>query len=232
MPVARPREMDILPFDHPGWDDRGTLTVADVSTVEAVEFVSRWHYAGCGAGNSINAGLYCGMHLVGVAAFGVPISQDAAASVFGVAHAGHVWDLSRFVLVDEAPRNTESWFLVRALRHLKSARPSAWAVTSFADSTEGHIGTIYQATNAMYGGMTGVATQYVDQDGRLRSDRSNGRRITRRVADQRGWTPIRREAKHRYVFLLPDNRTHRRHLTRLLRWTGQPYPKREGDHGC
>lgn len=221
--------MDALPFDEPESWATSTLLVARVSSAEATEFVSRWHYARGGAGNTINVGLYHGMRLVGVAAFGIPVSADAAASVLGEDNADHVLDLGRFVLVDEAPHNTESWFLSRALRHLKAHRPHTWAVTSFADSTEGHIGTIYQATNAIYAGATLARTQYCDQRGRVRSDRMDGTRLSLADAQQRGWQPARRLPKHRYVFLTPDNRAHRRQLLNLLRWSPQPYPKASGE---
>lgn len=218
-----------LPFDRPQAWGPSTLTVGPVVGREARAFIATHHYSGGGGLNTINVGLYHGMELVGVAAFGVPVSMDAAASVFGRDHADRVMDLQRLVLVDDAPRNTESWFIVRALRALKRERPSTWAVTSFADSTQGHIGTIYQATNAIYGGTGGAEMQFIDQHGRLRSNRMDGRRVTVADGADRGWTPIRRGHKHRYLFLTSDNRAHRRLLERTLLWERQPYPRADPD---
>jgi hypothetical protein len=217
---------DVLPFDVPDWTH---LTVGPVSTAEGADFVRRWHYAGGGAGSCTHIGLYRGVQLVGTAAFGTPVSGDAAASVFGPEHQDRVMDLQRFVLVDEAPGNTESWFLVRALRAYKAERPQTWAVTSFADSSQGHRGVIYQATNAIYGGVRSAETQFVDSRGRLRANRMDGKRVSPAQAHAWGWEPVRRQGKHRYLFLTPDDRAHRRHLMRLLRWTPQPYPKRDED---
>ena len=220
--------MDILPFDEPTTWDADTLSVAPVGRAEVIAFLARWHYTKGGGANTFNVGLYHGLRLVGVAAFGYPISMDAAASVFGPDDAEHVMDLGRFALVDEAPHNTESWFLVRALQTLKTRRPHIWAVTAFADPTEGHQGTIYQATNAIYAGCgAGSRTQYLDARGVLHSDRCNGHRVGLDEARQRGWSPVRRAAKHRYLLLMPDNKTHRRMLQKRLRWTSQPYPGRE-----
>jgi hypothetical protein len=199
--------------------------VGPISTREAAAFVGRWHYSGGGGGNCICVGLYRGLVLVGVAAFGVPVSLDAAASVFGSEHHASVMDLQRFVLVDEAPRNSESWFLVRALRQLKLRRPQTWAVTSFADSTQGHRGVIYQATNAIYAGVAEARTAFIDQDGVLKSDRLDGHWVKIQDGIGRGWTPVRRGVKHRYLFLTPDNRRHRRRLQQMVRWESQPYPK-------
>jgi hypothetical protein len=223
----------VLPYDLPEWDD---LTVGPVGTREGSRFIARHHYAGGGGGNATCVGLYRGVELVGVAAFASPVSGDAAASVFGPDHYDRVMDLQRFVLVEEAPKNTESWFLVRALREYKRRRPETWAVTSFADATQGHLGTIYQATNAIYSGQGAATTQYIDQSGALRSNRStkvsghgNFPGLTRAQGAALGWIATRRLGKHRYLFLTPDDRAHRRELLRLVRWESQPYPKRTAD---
>jgi hypothetical protein len=54
----------------------------------------------------------------------------------------------------------------------------------------------------------------------------DGRRVTRAAANEKGWLPVPTVGKHRYLFLLPNDRAHRRELLRLLRWESQPYPKR------
>lgn len=222
------RYSDPLPFDAPDWSSKDNLTVGRVPTAVGADFIARHHYArGCGI-NVICFGLYRGARLEGVAAFANSASQDAAASVFGPEHTAHVRDLQRFVLVDEAPKNSESWFLVRALRMFKKHKPDLWAVTSYADTGYGHRGTIYQATNAIYSGTGtggGASWRFVDASGRMRSERQNGRTITRAEAIERGWSIHRATPKHRYVFLTPDGRSHRRQLISLLRWTSEPYPK-------
>src|SRR5574343_2015619 len=82
-------------------------------------------------------------NLVGVCAFATPNSENVRASIFGKDHVSRVTELHRLVLLDEVPKMAESWFIVRALKGLKEYRPNLWAVVSFADSTEGHVGTIY-----------------------------------------------------------------------------------------
>ena len=64
-----------------------------------------------------------------------------------------VTDLRRFALVEEAPRNTESFFLGRTLRLIKQGK-LAQKVLTFADETQGHQGTIYKACNFKHIGMT------------------------------------------------------------------------------
>lgn len=171
-------------------------------------------------------GLFAGETLIGVCAFATPNSENVRSSVFGPEYKQHVTELHRLVILDVTPTNTESWFIARALRGLKQYRPGIWAVLSFADSTEGHNGTIYQATNALFTGTTSRARFWRDPTGRLRHPRQNGHNVTPAEAKEMGWKPEMREAKRRYLFLLPDDRRHKKTLVSLLKQTPMPYPAR------
>lgn len=89
---------------------------------------------------------------------------------------------------------------------------------SFSDSTEGHEGTIYKATNAYRLGTTGRARFYRDKDGRLRHPRQNGVDISLDEAKRRGWTPEIREAKNRYLYLLPSSRSEKKKLIQMCKY--------------
>jgi len=90
------------------------------------------------------------------------------------AAAGDAVDLGRFVLVDDVPANGESWFLARAFELL---RRDVAGVVSFSDPMArtrangdvvfgGHVGTIYQAFNAVYLGRARADTVRLLPDGR------------------------------------------------------------------
>jgi hypothetical protein len=170
-------------------------------------------------------GLFDSQGLVGVCAFATPSSENVRASIFGADHKQGVTELHRLVLLDEVPKNAESFFIVRALKELKKQRPYYNAVISFADATQNHLGIIYQATNALYCGTSSPATFYLDETGRLRHPRQNGVNITADEAKKRGWVATKREGKHRYIYLLPDNRTHLKELKSLFKLKTMPYPK-------
>lgn len=189
-------------------------------------FIKEHHYAHGSHNGPMCWGLFDGSKIIGVIAFATPNSENVRSSVFGVEYKSHVTELHRLVLLDCAPKNTESWFIVRALRELKNVKPEIWAVVSFADSTQGHIGTIYQATNALYYGMSSPAKFYMDQEGRLRHPRQCGVNITLAEASRRGWAVTMRQAKHRYLFLLPDTRRHMKEIRSLLKVKILPYPKK------
>lgn len=189
------------------------------------EFIRTHHYSRGSHNGPICYGLFDAADLIGVLAFATPNSENVRGSVFGHEHVSRVTELHRLVILDDTPCNTESWFISRVLKMHKAGRgKDLWAVVSFADSTEGHLGVIYQATNAIYYGMSAPATFYMDQDGRLRHPRQQGVNITRKEAESRGWTAVKRQAKHRYCYLLgssTDRKVHRE----MLKITPQPYPK-------
>lgn len=64
-----------------------------------------------------------------------------------------VMELRRLVLVDDTPKNSESYFIGRTLRWLK-ANTAVTTIVSYADPNYGHSGVIYRATNFEHVGMT------------------------------------------------------------------------------
>ena len=200
-------------------------TVRQIPGGRGRDFIKAYHYSrGCHNG-PMCWGLFDGDDLIGVCAFATPNSEAVRASVFGPEHKAHVTELHRLVVLNGTPTNTESWFISRALRGLHGYRPNVWAVVTFADETEGHLGIIYQATNALYQGVTGRARFWRDPDGRLRHPRQNGHNVTPEEAAARGWVAENREAKHRYVYLLGSGPAHRRQLRRMLTRPTLPYPR-------
>ena len=206
-------------------------SVGKISSKLGKEFIRRNHYSkSCHNGPSPCYGLFIadnrlkeGKALIGVLAFATPCSENVRASIFGKEYRNHVTELHRLVVKDSycgraTPKNTESWFISRCLKLLKQDKPQIWAVISFADSTEGHTGIIYKATNAKFCGMTSKATFYLDQEMRLRHPRQNGVNINTDEAITRGWCPVKRLSKYRYVWLLPDSKGHKKQLERMSKF--------------
>jgi len=190
-----------------------------IGAKEAKEYIKKNHYShGCHNGPSPCFGLFDGESLIGVMMFATPCSENVRSSVFGKEHKDSVTELHRLHILDVTPKNTESWFIARCLKLLKEVKPQIKAVLSFSDSTEGHDGTIYKATNAYRIGSTGTAMFYVDETGRLRHPRQNGVNISKEEAEKRGWTQSRRGAKNRYLWIISKSKTERKHLLRLLNY--------------
>ena len=92
------------------------------------------------------------------------------------------------------------------MKLLKKDKSHIKAVLSFSDSTEGHSGIIYRATNAFYIGKTGKAIFYRDVEGRLHHPRQNGKNITPEEAQSKGWVKELRYSKNRYLYLLANSK--------------------------
>lgn len=194
-------------------------TIKKIDCKTAKDYIRKNHYShGCHNGPSPCYGLFDGDKLIGVLMFATPCSEAVRASVFGPKHKDWVTELHRLHILDVTPRNAESWFISRCLKLLKQDKPNIKAVLSFADSTEGHDGTIYKATNAYFIGTTGRATFYRDATGRLRHPRQCGVNITAETAKKLGWKAEKRGAKNRYLFLLPSSKVEKKKLIKLCKY--------------
>ena len=191
-----------------------------IPCMEAREYIIRHHYSrGCHNRPSPTYGLFDKDALIGVIAFAMPCSERVRSSVFGETLKGSVIELHRLHILDCTPKNTESWFISRALKMLKAERPDINAVITFSDTSEGHTGVVYRATNAYSIGSTGRIVFYRDTSGRLRHPRQCGKNITRAEAGRRGWTPEVRASKNRFLYLLADNKRHKKELLKLCKYS-------------
>jgi len=193
--------------------------IEKVTAKVAKEYIHKYHYShGSHNGPSPCYGLFDGENLIGICMFATPCSENVRASVFGQEYKDNVIELHRLHILDITPKNTESWFISRCLKRLKIDRPHTFAVLSFSDTTEGHNGVIYKATNAYEIGTTGKSIFYMDEGGRLRHPRQCGVNITKQVAKQMGWKVVKRDTKNRYLWLLPRNKGHKKELIKLCKY--------------
>jgi len=165
-------------------------------------------------------GLWHGPDLLGVALIGVSCSEAARAFPFGAAHTARILELTRFHVRDGTPKNTESWFLAGVRRRLDRR---LWGLLAFADPSAGHVGTVYQASNALYLGQTRARRAYRDSAGRTHSDRQGKHTLSAATATACGWTVVTQPPKHRYLFLL-GGPLQRHYVRRALRVPVLPYP--------
>jgi hypothetical protein len=69
-------------------------------------------------------------------------------------YGGKTWELARLYLLDEIPRNAETWLIGRSVRYIKQHHRDVKYLLSYADPSAGHRGTIYQAANWKADGRT------------------------------------------------------------------------------
>jgi hypothetical protein len=201
------------------------MMVAPVSSADVHEFAQRYHYTATGGNMTWRWGLWHGPVLHGVVAYNLP-TRTACESVFGAEHGpDKVWHMGRLILSDESPRNSESRLIGGSLRAIEREHPDVWAVITYAAKDAGHIGYVYQATNALYTGTGGETWFYLDSQNQRRGTHMGGSRVSPARAADLGWTRQPGDVKHRYVYIL-GNKTERRHRRKLLRYPVLPYPKK------
>ena len=188
--------------------------VQKISCNTAKEYIIKNHYAhGCHNSPYPCYGLYDDGYLIGVLMFATPCSKNVRASVFGEEYKDNVIELHRLHILDITPKNTESWFISKCIKALLIDRPQTWGIISFSDTTQGHEGTIYKASNFISCGKTSKATFYLDKNNRLHHPRQNGINVTKEMAIERGWKPVKRFAKNRYIKIIGINKKERqKHL--------------------
>lgn len=199
------------------------MTIGRVSTSDVDEFAHRYHYANGGLCALWRWGLYDGLVLHGVVSYNTP-SRQAQAAVFGEEHIAHIWNMGRLIFSDRSPRNCESRLIAGSLRAIQREHPHVWAVLTYAATDAGHIGYVYQATNAIYTGTGGNTYHWVTPDNQRRSTV----KVEPAIALQRGWRPVVSGVKHRYLYIL-GNKTERRERMRMLKLPSLPYPKATQD---
>ena len=168
-------------------------------------------------------GVFVGFGLQGAVVLGCgPVN---AYSLVSGANPDDCLALTRLWLSDDLPGNSESKVIGSVIRALKRHTHTKFLVT-YADPTQGHVGTIYQATNWFYTGLSGATPLYAIGDGKAVHSRTFANTFgTHSVAhfEKHGveLKKVPQAAKHRYLYFLDRSWRNRLHVPI------RPYPKKE-----
>lgn len=174
------------------WKDRVEVRQCSRSSVDAC--IRRHYLHGWPAVNVAIFGAFADGITVGACVFSLPPRETA------IRLGGVTWELSRLWLVDEMPRNAESWFIAKCIKAIRSSRPEVAFLVSYADPSAGHVGTIYRASNWRFDGMTDAERKTPRFDYLW-----NGKRYARKghiPKDATGVERIPRVSKYRYVYAM------------------------------
>lgn len=198
-------------------------TIAQVDYATAMEVIVREHYLHRKAPCSIAFGLFDGTRLCGVVCYGTPSSAPLRSGIAGPDHALNVIELTRLWVCDSVPRNGESYLIGRTLK-----RSGKEIVVSFAEIQQGHVGTVYQATNWLYTGLSAKRTNWtidgVSKHCQTLADKYTSSQIRETYGDK--FSLQDRPRKHRYVFINASGKR-RLEILNCLRYPILPYPKRD-----
>jgi hypothetical protein len=241
--------------------------IDDDTTASA--YVLAHHYSGSYPSALRRFGLYRGGDLVGVAVYSYPTNVRVLTNAFPELLPGvQSMELGRLVLDHDVPAMGETWMLARCHRILLDS--GVVGIVSHADPhprrdaagrliTPGHVGTIYQASNALYSGKTGRRTLWLLPDGTVFSEdakskirkQDRGHEYAERILVTHGATPMRagddprtwlgaarraarvRTVTHRgcHRFLLPLGESRRaRNDVKVGYPAVRPYPKTRETH--
>lgn len=131
----------------------GEWTVEPCERKEVKDFIEKHHYSKNINGVKSN---YCfkllqNGKIVGAMLYGT-LGMANAWKKYGEKEED-ILELRRLVLIDDTPRNAESFFIGHTVRWLK-AHTDVKTIVSYADPNYGHSGVIYRATNFQHVGMT------------------------------------------------------------------------------
>lgn len=205
--------------------------VRRIASKEAYDLLLNVHYAGRIPSISHAFGLFIGGELEGVVTYGSPATSPVRKGLLGPDDADKVLELNRLCLRTN-PFNGASILVGRSLRMIEGPK----VILSFADPTQGHAGTIYQATNFLYCGLSAKRTDWqikglvvhmlqtiVDMF-KDRKDRAAAAR--ERFGDD--FQLVDRPRKHRYVYFI-GTKKEVKDMKAKLRYPVHPFPKKDGD---
>ena len=190
---------------------------------EAHRYLLDGHYAKRLPSISYAWGLFRGPQMDGVVCYGTPASAPLRSGVCGPNMADRVLELNRLFLVENRKFDA-GWLVAHSLRLLP--RPSV--VVSYADTSQGHVGTVYRATNWIYCGLSEKRTDWTIR-GRehlhghtiadeFRGSANRAQSMREKYGDDFFLRP--RPRKHRFVFFVGSHKE-RREMRAQLRWQAQ-----------
>ena len=198
------------------------FTVKPIKRFETHDWFNNKHYAKRIPSISYCYGLYdINKVLQGVISFGSPPSNSLVIGAFNGKYTDIFLELNRLCINDNLEKNVLSFFVSQALKLIEKPK----VVVSYADTSQGHNGYIYQATNWIYTGLTEKRTEW-----RMYNSNKHSKTICEqytldeRKNDTKKFYTTDRPRKHRY-FYLSGTRKQRQEMKDSLTYAVRPYPK-------
>lgn len=207
--------------------DKTEYHIKQISYQQAMEIVIEKHYLHRRCPCSIAFGLFRNNteEIMGVVTYGVPCSSTLLRGICGNEQMHNIYELNRLWVNDDVPKNGESFLIGNTLKKLDKE-----IIVSFADSSQGHIGYVYQSTNWLY---CGLSAKFRDPkvkglENQHHATYAHGMTMSQ-VIEKYGADNVYyvdRPRKHRYIYFNCRG-SKRKKLEGLLRYDIMPYPKSE-----
>jgi hypothetical protein len=204
------------------------MNVLPIKQSETEPWLLEKHYAKRMCPISYAFGAYRDNELIGVVTYGTPASSSLRSGVCGKEWMNNVIELNRLCCDNE--KNIASMLVGRSLQML----PKPCIVVSYADTEQGHVGYVYQATNFIYTGLSAKRTDWKIKGlehlhGATIADMSRGQE------NRADWMRNKfgddfylqdRARKHRYIYFC-GNKAQKKSMLSALMYPIEEYPKGE-----
>ena len=201
------------------------FNINQVSYKIATRIIVDNHYLHRRAPCSFAYGLFCNSckMVLGVVVYGVSCSSTLLKGICGEEEKSNVYELTRLWIKDGAPKNSESYLIGNTINKLDKN-----IIVSFSEINQGHKGTVYQACNFIY---CGLSAKFKDpkvkglehQHHATYANRMNMQQVKDKYGEQNVYY-IDRPRKHRYIYF-NGNKKKKKDLLNKLKYKILPYPK-------
>lgn len=179
-------------------------TIKPIQSRDTYPFLLEIHYAKRIPSISYAFGLFYFEELVGVITYGTPPSSTLRKGIAGKENISRVLELNRLCLKNNK-KNEASFLVAKSLKML----PENKIIISFADTSMGHKGVVYQASNFKYYGLSAKRTDWKIKGmehlhGQTIGDMSRGKENRAQYMREtygENFYLAPRPRKHRYVYI-------------------------------
>jgi hypothetical protein len=205
---------------------KDSFTIEPISYHTAMDIVIEKHYLHRKSPCSKAFGLFQDGQILGVVIYGVSASSTLLRGIAGDDEKGNIYELTRLWVDDLVPKNGESFLIGNTIKQLDKE-----FIVSFADSSQDHLGIVYQATNFLY---TGLSTKFRDPKVKgLEHQHHAGyaygltnKQVVEKFGEENVYW-VERARKHRYIYINAHGKR-RKHLISKLKYKILDYPKNKG----
>jgi len=195
-------------------------SVRRISRDQTEKYILEIHYAKRYPQMKYAFGLFKDALLVGIVSYGIPASRSLCKGIAGEEQAGDVLELNRLCLLNNL-KNEASMLVSCSLKQL----PKPKIIVSYADSSQNHVGYVYQATNFIYTGLSDKHKEWRMVDSNVHSKNiCKMYTLEERKNNPDKFIHIDRPRKHRYLYICGDKRYKKKMLPKI-KYGIQPYPK-------
>jgi hypothetical protein len=210
--------------------DIDDISIEPILYEEAQTFILEYEWVGNMGTSKLCFGLKISNHLAAVVCYGAPVAPTKYTRLFGADIGKKTLQLCRGASSFWAPKWAPSKLISRSLRMLNE-QYGIRLVIAYADPNAGEIGTIYQACNAIYFGMTspGGGKRYIinghSYDPRKVHKKFGSRARQHLLGIDPQFKTVAIHPKYRYAFVLGKRRDAAALTEHLLRYS-LPHPRR------